>query len=198
MRQNNAASVWNRSAKTVYVYYNSNYNGSVAKQAIKPGTKANLSTKLKNQNAGHSFGVVKVPTVKVGDDYPYKGQSQNQADRWGFYKVNCTSFAAWTIESRLNYKGFSNRMRGGHFGNAINWAKNARKVGFTVSSTPKVGAIAVRESGTYGHVAFVTKVNSNGSFEVDEYNHISRYKYSHRTATKGLSSHQFNQFIYIK
>ncbi|MGO4343679.1 peptidase inhibitor family I36 protein [Phycicoccus sp. Soil748] len=51
--KNNAASVWNRSSKTVRVYYNSNYAGSY--QDIPGGTKRNLNTTLKNNNASHQF-----------------------------------------------------------------------------------------------------------------------------------------------
>ncbi|MFI0485319.1 peptidase inhibitor family I36 protein [Actinomadura sp. 9N215] len=51
--KNNAASVWNRSDKTVRVYFNSNYGG--ASQAFEPGAKGNLNSTLKNQNASHEF-----------------------------------------------------------------------------------------------------------------------------------------------
>ncbi len=51
--KNEAASAWNRSGKTVRVYYNSNYGG--AYQDFKPGTKGNLNATLKNQNASHAF-----------------------------------------------------------------------------------------------------------------------------------------------
>ncbi|MDX6742001.1 peptidase inhibitor family I36 protein [Actinocorallia sp. A-T 12471] len=51
--KNEAASVWNRSSKTVRVYYNSGYKGSY--QDFKPGAKGNLSKTLKNQNASHKF-----------------------------------------------------------------------------------------------------------------------------------------------
>ncbi|MFC7383980.1 peptidase inhibitor family I36 protein [Sphaerisporangium rhizosphaerae] len=53
--KNAAASVWNRSAKTVRVYFNSNYGGSVY-QDFAPGAKGNLKAGLKNQNASHQFG----------------------------------------------------------------------------------------------------------------------------------------------
>jgi len=52
--KNHAASVWNRSKKTVWVYFNSNYGGK--SQAIKAGAKANLVAGLKNQNASHHVG----------------------------------------------------------------------------------------------------------------------------------------------
>lgn len=51
--KNAAASVWNRSGKTVRVYYNSNYGGKY--QDFKPGAKGNLNSSLKNQNASHEF-----------------------------------------------------------------------------------------------------------------------------------------------
>ncbi|MFC4063006.1 SpoIID/LytB domain-containing protein [Planomonospora corallina] len=52
--KNSAASVWNRSGKTVRVYFNSNYGGSVY-QDFKPGARGNLKPALKNQNASHRF-----------------------------------------------------------------------------------------------------------------------------------------------
>jgi murein DD-endopeptidase MepM/ murein hydrolase activator NlpD len=52
--KNAAASAWNRSGKTVRVYYNSNY-GSSTYQDFKPGAKGNLTPALKNQNASHQF-----------------------------------------------------------------------------------------------------------------------------------------------
>ncbi|WP_217920141.1 peptidase inhibitor family I36 protein [Actinomadura sp. BRA 177] len=51
--KNEAASVWNRSSKTVRVYYNSNYGGTY--QDFKAGAKGNLNSSLKNQNASHKF-----------------------------------------------------------------------------------------------------------------------------------------------
>ncbi|RZT79267.1 peptidase M23-like protein [Micromonospora violae] len=52
--KNEAASVWNRSSKTVRVYYNSGYAGSY--QDFASGAKGNLNATLKNNNASHEFG----------------------------------------------------------------------------------------------------------------------------------------------
>jgi murein DD-endopeptidase MepM/ murein hydrolase activator NlpD len=52
--KNNAASVWNRSSKTVRVYFNSGYDG--ASQDFKTGAKGNLNATLKNENASHKIG----------------------------------------------------------------------------------------------------------------------------------------------
>jgi murein DD-endopeptidase MepM/ murein hydrolase activator NlpD len=61
--KNNAASAWNRSSKTVRVYYNSNYGGTY--QDFAAGAKGNLSAALKNQNASHEFG----PTARTNMSY---------------------------------------------------------------------------------------------------------------------------------
>ncbi|WP_199230646.1 peptidase inhibitor family I36 protein [Promicromonospora sp. AC04] len=58
--KNNAASVWNRSTKTVRVYYNSNYAGTY--QDVAPGFKGQLnSTLYNNNNASHQFVGATVP-----------------------------------------------------------------------------------------------------------------------------------------
>jgi hypothetical protein len=52
--KNNAASVWNRTGKTVRVYFNSNFAG--ASQDFAAGAKGNLNATLKNNNASHDIG----------------------------------------------------------------------------------------------------------------------------------------------
>lgn len=112
--------------------------------------------------------------------YPYQSASHCgcQADPWGFYKRQCTSYVAWKLNE--SGKSFSNGMVGpngksGWFGNAGNWDDNASGIGFLVNYTPLVGSIAVWEAnsggaGTAGHVARVEKVNSNGSVDISEFN----------------------------
>jgi murein DD-endopeptidase MepM/ murein hydrolase activator NlpD len=51
--KNEAASVWNRSTKTVRVHFNSNFDG--AYQDFAAGAKGNLNATLKNNNASHQF-----------------------------------------------------------------------------------------------------------------------------------------------
>lgn len=58
-------------------------------------------------------------------------------------------------------------------GNAVEWWWNARPFGFAEGPTPRAGAIMVMGiSGTspLGHVAYVEKVNPDGSFVVSEMN----------------------------
>ena len=56
--KNNAASVWNRTSRSVRVYFNSNFAG--ASQVFAAGAMANLNAMLKNNNA--SYELVSGPT----------------------------------------------------------------------------------------------------------------------------------------
>jgi surface antigen len=192
--KNNAASVWNRSSVPVTVYFNSGFGG--ASQVFTAGASGNLNSTLKNNEASHKFGTSGGVTYPVGNDYPYRGATSG-VDPWNFYKGQCTSFAAWTVNSRLGI-AFSNSYKGQHWGNAINWDNAARAAGISVTGTPRPGDVAVRNSGTYGHVAFVTSVRSDGTYEIDEYNHVTPYTYSHRVTTIGTGSNQFDSFIHFK
>ncbi len=58
--KNNAASVWNRTGKTVRVYFNSNFGGS--HQDFAAGAKGNLNATLKNNNASHELLSSGTPT----------------------------------------------------------------------------------------------------------------------------------------
>ena len=134
------------------------------------------------------------PSGVIGNNYPYSGQTSG-VDRWNMYKGQCTSFAAWRIESVHKVRGFSNHYKGQHWGNANSWDDAARRSGVTVASRPKVGDIAQSDAGGYGHVAYVAKVNSNGSFVVEEYNWAHPEHYGTRTTTVGRGHGQFDAFI---
>ena len=136
------------------------------------------------------------PSSAIKDDYPYRGATSG-VDRWNFYKGQCTSFAAWRVNHNLGVS-FSNSYKGQHWGNANHWDNAARAAGIPVTGTPRVGDIAVRNSGTWGHVAYVAKVNSNGTFYVEEYNHVRSDTYSYRLSSRGEGSSQFSQFIHFK
>lgn len=55
-------------------------------------------------------------------------------------------------------------------GNARDWLANARAKGLQTSSMPTVGSVAVSDAGQFGHVAYVTAVHPNGTFDVSEMN----------------------------
>ncbi|MCG7420532.1 LysM peptidoglycan-binding domain-containing protein [Macrococcus epidermidis] len=57
--------------------------------------------------------------------------------------------------------------------NASNWASAARKDGYTVNNIPEVGALATTTDGPLGHVAFVERVNADGTIMVSETNYLT-------------------------
>ena len=70
-------------------------------------------------------------------------------------------------------------------GNAYQWWPNARAQGFPEGQTPKVGAIMVTWESSYGHVAYVEQVNSDGSWVVSEMNFVAWGVVDHRTIRPG-------------
>lgn len=140
-----------------------------------------------------------VQQVNATSGYPYESSRKGLADSWGFITKNCTSYVAW----KVNQSGttFNNWLEKGRFGNAHNWDDNAKKIGMKVSTTPAVNSIAVWEinkggAGGYGHVAWVEKVNSDGTIEISEYNwNGGDGKYNYRRVAKANLP---SAYIYVK
>jgi surface antigen len=107
--------------------------------------------------------------------YPYT--QIDVPDPWMFLTRECTSYAAWYWNNVLG-KSFYNTRPGQ--GNANNWPALARDQGYSVSSTPQVNAIISWQLGSYGHVAIVERVYSNGNIDVSEYNWYP-YIYTYRS-----------------
>lgn len=80
----------------------------------------------------------------------------------------------WGVKSQLSWVG-------PYWGNANQWGASARAEGFSVGTTPQVGAVAVWDGGPYGHVAVVTAVESSTNIQVSESNYMGRrYIGNHR------------------
>ncbi|HEM3609632.1 TPA: CHAP domain-containing protein [Streptococcus suis] len=80
----------------------------------------------------------------------------------------------WGAKSQLSWVG-------PYWGNANQWVASARAEGFSVGTTPQVGAVAVWVGGAYGHVALVTAVESSTNIQVSESNYMGRrYIGNHR------------------
>lgn len=87
---------------------------------------------------------------------------------------NCTDYAAWR-------KGIVwGDVSSGGSGHAKAWRQGWIDRGRTVSSTPRVGAIAWWGTGDFGHVAYVIGVNADGSARVAEYNYGGTGTYNER------------------
>jgi surface antigen len=112
-------------------------------------------------------------------------------DPWGMYNRECVSYTAWKV-----YQTYGNMPYWGGRGNANQWDDNARNQKdskgnanpIPTGSTPKRGSVAVWHTGRYGHVAWVESVNSDGTFNVSEYNRNSDGLYHERVniSTSGV------------
>jgi surface antigen len=56
------------------------------------------------------------------------------------------------------------------WGDAHTWDDRASLMGYTVDHAPEVGAIMETDDGDLGHVAFVEKVNPDGTWEISQMN----------------------------
>ena len=91
-------------------------------------------------------------------------------DAKSYYVGECT----WGVKSQVSWVG-------PYWGNANQWVASARAEGFSVGTTPQVGAVAVWVGGAYGHVAVVTAVESSTNIQVSESNYMGRrYIGNHR------------------
>jgi len=66
-----------------------------------------------------------------------------------------------------------------NLGNADTWTVRARNQGFATGATPRVGAIGQKGM----HVVYVTGVNSDGTFNLSEWNYRSLYTQTNRTVS---------------
>jgi surface antigen len=109
------------------------------------------------------------------------------ADKWNFYRGQCTSWVAYRLNERSGI-AFTNQYGGqGRWGDAVRWGHMAKKLGITVNTTPTVGAIAWYAATTPapdGHVAYVEKVNSATSFVMSEMNYDADNGFWVHTITK--------------
>jgi surface antigen len=148
--------------------------------------------------------VRQVAPVRVSDGYPWASDTTQGMDPWGFTKRQCVSYAAWRLAGAG--RPLDNATQG--WGSALDWDDTARRLGYSVSGRPRVGAVAqwdANERSTYwspgasspdgryaagpsGHVAWVVQVYGDGSVLVAQYNGMGDRAFStmHVTAPRYL------------
>lgn len=81
-----------------------------------------------------------------------------------------------------------------NLGNAISWLSLARKAGLATGSEPRAGAVLYHKNlGGLGHVAYVEKVNDDGSALISDMNYPTWGKVTYRTITPG----EFGNYAFI-
>lgn len=109
-------------------------------------------------------------------------------DDWGMYTRQCVSYAAWKVATT-----YGNMPYWGGIGNANQWANNARAAGIPTSTVPKAGTVGVQYSGSYGHVAWVESVNSDGTLTISQFNAGWTGTYSRWIVDRSF----FNEYVYF-
>ncbi|KGQ03447.1 N-acetylmuramoyl-L-alanine amidase sle1 [Beauveria bassiana D1-5] len=130
---------------------------------------------------------------KPGDDYPFK--NCDQIDKYGVTTCQCTSFAAWRVDQRLNvpFKEIGQRgSQGRGWGNANQWDQVARQAGILVDNNPAPGSVAQHDRGPFGHVAWVVGVEGN-SVRIEDYNGSGGTK-RYGQATEPRSKYRYIHF----
>lgn len=97
-----------------------------------------------------------------------------EADPWGFYYRQCTSYAAWKRSAVGRPIPAWGRMG---YADAKVWDDWARRSGMRVDNIPEVNAIGVYDGGYYGHVMIV-KAIVGSKVLVSEYNADFSGRYS--------------------
>lgn len=97
------------------------------------------------------------------------------------YRANAYDYG-WCTWHAANRRAEIGRPIPSNLGNAITWLGVARSAGLPTGSEPRDGAVLYHlDIGGLGHVAFVEKVNPDGSFLVSDMNYPTWGKVTYRT-----------------
>jgi surface antigen/cell division protein FtsB len=86
-------------------------------------------------------------------------------DTWGMYNRECVSFTAWKVWNSGRHMPYW-----GGIGNANQWDDNAQAAGIPVDGNPRVGDVAIKNAGYYGHAMYVEHVYGDGTIYISQYN----------------------------
>ena len=115
------------------------------KEAEAQAEKERILSIAVDTDAGETNMLAETGYIKVGTDayqvYPTSGSYPIGQCTWGV-----KALAPWV---------------GDYWGDAGNWLYSAQQNGFEISTTPKVGSLAVWTSGIWGHVAYVVGVDGD-------------------------------------
>jgi len=123
----------------------------------------------------------------IGDDYPWSGNAWGQSTL-NYTMGQCTDFVAWRLNRDVGSYGepwalpWSALTPNG--GNARDWYDAWLGNGWLTSSEPVVGAVAWFGYGA-NHVAYVSRVNGDGTVLLEEYNWDVKSGYGARTVAAG-------------
>lgn len=145
---------------------------------------SNSAPKQSNSSSRSSSSVSSSIKSVRGSSYPYANHPfpNSIVDPWGMYTRQCVSYTAWKVAASGRHMPYW-----GGRGNAKQWDDNARATGIPVDTTPRVGDVAISNSGYYGHSMYVEAVYGDGTIYVSDYNANWTGEYSeYRRSAAGL------------
>ncbi len=145
------------------------------------------------------------PVSAVAEELSYPYTTASRLGPWGFYTRHSTDYVAWRFFERdvpFNSTMSGPTGRSGRFGEPDTWAANAATIGFKVDNLPRAGSIAhwaagEQGAGSAGHVAYVERVNADGSVVISEFDLSVEHGYSKR-GEAGTSPIRAPRYIHIK
>lgn len=168
------------------------YNANLAKINSNNSSISSLKEQQRRANlaaANRPGGGQAVPGDPGKGGYPsYLANAPQDllVDPWGLYNRECVSYAAWKVQSTYGYMPYV-----GGRGNAREWPSTLAGR-YPMGSTPKAHSVAIFNIGSYGHAAWVESVNSDGTYNLSEYNFITQGGYGERTRVSASAT-----FIYF-
>lgn len=150
---------------------NSSRIAELRRQQAIANARYNIGAPGSGVNCGGSYpGSTPGPYGNWGCNYAM----DNTIDNWGMYNRQCVSYTAFKVhQDYLAGRNSRDMPYWGGIGNANEWDDNARNQGIPVDYNPTPGAIAVSNSGYYGHVMYVEQVgtiNGQEAIYVSDYN----------------------------
>ncbi|MFC1644918.1 CHAP domain-containing protein [Patescibacteria group bacterium] len=140
----------------------------------------------------------------LDDENHFEEEDDYWVDQWRFAQCNCTSYVAYRLNG-VSSIGFDNQYRltgNDAWGDGRNWGAAADLANISRDDNPLPGDVAYWDKGTWGHVAFVEKVNYDASGNatsvyVTEYNYSPAHDLGNRTIQLDDEEHVPNDFIHI-
>ncbi|HFI0791385.1 TPA: peptidoglycan hydrolase PcsB [Streptococcus suis] len=139
---------------------------------------SNTNTASENVTSENTTTTQPAAQATVAESSPVTTVSSSSSSATSNAQYSASSYpvgeCTWGVKSQVSWVG-------PYWGNANQWVASARAEGFSVGTTPQVGAVAVWVGGAYGHVALVTAVESSTNIQVSESNYMGRrYIGNHR------------------
>lgn len=172
---------------------------------VNPGQARNSPSRTSNF---YPFQVIGTGSASPSllDDYPFKNANVDDSGDYG-RADECTSYVAWRMNrdngtTDPKNPSFFNKMAGGTWDNADHWGVNATSLNYQPDPKPQVGDIAQWDKPGDGHVAYVERVDPDGSVDVSEYNFGLdnggiKYEYGVRNVPGPTNQPFPNEFIHI-